>query len=138
MQFGKDKVLRLMIVDDSVEAAEAIVSGLRNSGVAVRPSRPESEEELATLLGNQPPDLVMAAHDAGAVSLEQVMQRIDASGKDLPLLVLFDSIDDARMLQVTELGARGIALRGRTQHIQRQVLSEWSDLEARRALRRLE
>jgi poly(3-hydroxybutyrate) depolymerase len=42
MQFGKDMALRLLIVDDSVEAAEAIVSGLRNAGIAVRPSRPET------------------------------------------------------------------------------------------------
>ena len=33
MQNGTDTALRLMIVDDSVEDAEAIVSALRNAGI---------------------------------------------------------------------------------------------------------
>ena len=42
MAIRQRHVLRLLIVDDSVEAAEAIVSGLRNGGIAVRPSRPRT------------------------------------------------------------------------------------------------
>ena len=61
MPAHNDAVLRLLIVDDSVEAAEAIVSGLRNGGIAVRPSRPEGEDELQALVGGQPIDLVL--HD---------------------------------------------------------------------------
>jgi hypothetical protein len=41
MAIGKDTALRLMLVDDQVNEAEAIVSGLRNAGIAVRPLRPE-------------------------------------------------------------------------------------------------
>ena len=37
MAKSTDNALRLMIIDDSVEDAEAIVSGLRNAGIAVRP-----------------------------------------------------------------------------------------------------
>ncbi|MDQ3617882.1 MAG: EAL domain-containing protein [Pseudomonadota bacterium] len=138
MQFGKDKVLRLLIVDDSVEAAEAIVSGLRNNGIAVRPTRPENEDALTELLGHQPPDLVLASPDAATVPLEQLMQSIHASGKDLPVLILHDSIDDARLLQASQLGARGVLLRGDIDHVQDTVRAEWADLEARRGLRRLE
>ena len=56
MQNAKDITLRLLIVDDSAESAEAIVSTLRNSGIAVRPSRPQSADELNQALG-QPIDL---------------------------------------------------------------------------------
>ncbi|HEY0661506.1 MAG TPA: EAL domain-containing protein [Lysobacter sp.] len=138
MQFGKDMALRLLIVDDSVEAAEAIVSGLRNSGIAVRPFRPEGEDDLATLINSQSPDLVLAARTATSVPLEKVMQLVDATGKDLPVLVLINQLDDARLLQAMELGARGVVLREHMQHIQNVVRAEWIDLEARRALRRLE
>ena len=37
-----DNALRLVIVDGRVEDAEALVSGLRNSGIAVRPVRAAS------------------------------------------------------------------------------------------------
>ncbi|MGO4220766.1 EAL domain-containing protein [Lysobacter sp. TAF61] len=138
MQFGKDTALRLLIVDDSVEAAEAIVSGLRNSGIAVRPSRPENDGELATMIGQHPPDLVLAAREARGVPITKVMQAVDASGKDLPVLMLIDSIDDTRLLEMFTIGARGVILRGHPDHIQSRVRREWADLEARRALRRLE
>jgi len=138
MQFGKDMALRLLIVDDSVEAAEAIVSGLRNAGVAVRPFRPEGEDELASLINGQTPDLVLAARTATTVPLEKVMQLVDATGKDLPVLVLINALDDARLLQAMQLGARGVVLREHMEHIQNVVRAEWIDLEARRALRRLE
>ena len=61
MQIGKDKALRLTVIDDSVEAAEAIVSSLRNAGIAVRPTRPENEDELKALLHSQTPDVIIVA-----------------------------------------------------------------------------
>ena len=84
MELGKDSALRLLLVDDSVEAAEAIVSGLRNSGIAVRPSRPENDEELVALLNDRTFELVLAAHGARIVPVERVMQLVASSGKDLP------------------------------------------------------
>ncbi len=138
MQFGKDAALRLLIVDDSVEAAEAVVSGLRNSGIAVRPSRPEGPDQLAGLIANQSPDLAVVGRDAGLVSAQDVLQQVAASGKDLPVLLLVDGIDAAIVLEAMAMGARGVMLRGRMDHIVATVRTEWADLEARRALRKLE
>ena len=42
----QENALRLLIIDDKVEDAEAIVSGLRNAGIAVRPVRAANAEEL--------------------------------------------------------------------------------------------
>src|SRR5690606_1597237 len=138
MQFGKDMVLRLLIVDDSIEAAEAIVSGLRNGGIAVRPTRPETEEELATAITDQAFDLIMVSQEAKSLTLPQVMQHVDGSGKDLPVIVILDALDNSGLLQALDHGARGVALRSRIDHVQSVVRTEWSDLEVRRALRRLE
>ena len=138
MQFGKDMVLRLLIVDDSIEAAESIVSGLRNGGIAVRPTRPEREEELAAAVTGQVFDLIMVAQEAKAITLTQVMQHVDGSGKDLPVIVILDTLDNNGLLHALDHGARGVALRSRIDHVQNVVRTEWSDLEVRRALRRLE
>ncbi|MFZ5657178.1 MAG: EAL domain-containing response regulator [Pseudomonadota bacterium] len=138
MQFGKDAALRLLIVDDSVEAAEAVVSGLRNSGIAVRPSRPEAEEQLAGLIANQSPDLAVVARNARLVPAQAVLQQVATSGKDLPVLLLVDEIDEAIVLEAMVMGARGLVLRRRMDHIVSTVRAEWADLEARRALRKLE
>jgi multidomain signaling protein FimX len=138
MASNKDSVLRLMIVDDSVEAAEGIVSALRNGGIAVRPTRPETEEELAASINGQPLDLVLAAREAKSLPLTKVAQVVSASGKDLPLLLVVDSADDTAMLLALEHHARGLVLRNRVDHVQASVRSEWADLEARRAQRVLE
>ena len=138
MQLGKEMVLRRLIVDDSVEAAEAIVSGLRNSGIAARPSRPEDEADFLRLLANQPPDFVLIARSATSVPLATAMQHVAASGKDLPVLLLLDSIDDAALVEASNLGVRNVVLRGNMEQIENTVRNEWADLEARRSLRRLE
>ena len=39
MRVKQDSVLRLLVVDDSVEAAEAIVNGLRDRRFRQRPAR---------------------------------------------------------------------------------------------------
>ncbi|GAB3352553.1 EAL domain-containing protein [Lysobacter tyrosinilyticus] len=138
MQFGKDMALRLLLVDDSVEAAEAIVSGLRNAGIAVRPSRPENEDEFQSLIENQPQDLVLVAQNATSVPLSRVMERVDASGKDLPVRVLVNAFNEAELLKMVGMGVRGVVLREHMDHIQHVIQSEWVDLEARRSYRRLE
>jgi CheY-like chemotaxis protein len=80
MQNGTDIALRLMIVDDSVEDAEAIVSALRNAGIAVRPLRPANVEELSAMLAGQTIDLVLADQQSGGLPLDEVLQLVRGSG----------------------------------------------------------
>ncbi|GAA4868578.1 EAL domain-containing response regulator [Luteimonas vadosa] len=138
MAHSQDNALRLMIVDDSVEAAEAIVSGLRNAGIAVRPLRPRSADDLADMVGNQVVDLIMAAQQPGGIPLADVMQHVGNSGKDLPVIAIADTLDEASFTEACAAGVRKIALRHRAPQILAAVREEWSDLEARRATRRLE
>ena len=135
---GTDHALRLMIVDDSVEDAESIVSTLRNAGIAVRPLRPDSAESLAEMLADQAVDLVLAAQGATTVTLLQALELIKASGKDLPVVTVVDRVDDASLTQALAAGVRGIALRHQPQQMLGVVRTEWGDLEARRTLRKLE
>ena len=136
MQNAKDITLRLLIVDDSAESAEAIVSTLRNSGIAVRPSRPQSADELNQALG-QPIDLVLAANSYAIPQL-LLTQQVAASGKDIPMILLTDSIDAQMLLDSAANGIRAIALRQQPDHLLSVVQNEWTDLQARRGLRRIE
>lgn len=137
MQNPNDITLRLVIVDDSGENAEAIVSTLRNSGIAVRPSRPQDAVELGQVLGAQLVDLVLAA-PSQAISLLQVTQQIAASGKDIPLILLADRIEEDALVEAGAHGVRALALRQRPEHLLAVVRDQWVDLQARRGLRRIE
>ena len=138
MHVGKDTTLRLTIVEDSGEDAESIVSALRNGGIAVRPLRPLDGDELAQMVASQPMDLVLASRSAKGLALQQVLSTVDASGKDIPVLVLADAIIEAELLADQAAGARGVILRGRPDHLLQVVRGEWSELETRRAVRRLD
>lgn len=137
MQTGKDITIRLLIVDDSGENAEAIVSTLRNSGIAVRPTRPQNPDELAHALTSQPIDLVLAA-PSQSIPLLLVTQQIAASGKDIPMILLAERIDENELVESVANGIRAIALRQRPEHLLAVVGNEWLDLLARRGLRRIE
>ncbi|MEJ7746488.1 MAG: EAL domain-containing protein [Luteimonas sp.] len=138
MQHRNETMVRVLIIDDSVEDAEAIVSGLRNNGVAVRPSRPEQPDDLAAMLSSQPLDLVMVAQGSKLIPAADVIQQVEASGKDLPVVMLLDKIDKASLLDAFDLGVDNIVVRTHIDHVQTVVRSEFANLEARRSQRRLE
>lgn len=139
MATTKDIALRLIIVTDQVNDAEAMVSRLRNSGIAVRPIRPESLDELAQALAQQQPvDMILADYNCEHMPFEQVAKMVMGCGKDVPLLAVLDGVTDDILENVQALGAQAVALRERPQQFLKNVMTEWNDLDARRSQRRLE
>ena len=133
-----DAVLRLLLVDDRLEDAEQLTSLLRNGGMAVRPQRPDTSEELRNLLQTQSVDLVAAALSATSIPFDSVVREVEASGKDLPVLAVLDTLDEALMLQALKLGARDIVLRSQPAQAQTVVRAEAEFVKTRRAVRTLE
>ena len=138
MSRSQDPALRLMLVDDSVEEAEGIVTGLRNAGIAVRPLRPTTANELANMLLAQQVDLVLAAHLCRMIPLAEVQQHVATSGKDIPLVAVIEDVDTDSFSELLGGGVRALALRHKPLQLLATVRREWADLEARRAQRRLE
>ncbi|WP_101927620.1 MULTISPECIES: EAL domain-containing protein [Luteimonas] len=133
-----DTPLRLLIVDDRVEDAEAVVSGLRNAGIAVRPQRPADVDELETMIGSQSLDLVLAAIASTSLPFARVMQSVAGTGKDVAVIALADTLDESSYVDTLLAGARAVALRHAPQQLLACVREQWADRDARRALRRLE
>lgn len=138
MSKSQDHALRLMLIDDSVEEAEGIVSGLRNAGIAVRPLRPTTPEELSTALQGQAVDLVLAADPCRLLPLADVLHHVSASGKDIPVIAVVERLDEDRFGELLSGAVRALALRHKPAQLLGTVRREWTDLDARRAQRRLE
>jgi len=134
----QDAVIRLLLVEDQLEDAENLISMLRNGGMAIRPQRPESPEDLDTLLSSQSIDMVLAGSDARYIPFAQVAKRVEATGKDIPVLATADTLDEATVLAGIAAGARDVALRSRPEHVRFVVRNEFEALQARRGLRHLE
>ena len=138
MAIGKDTALRLILIDDQANEAEAMVSSLRNAGIAVRPLRPETLEALAQTLSQQPVDLVLAEHASTQLPFNEVAMVVMGCGRDVPLLAVLDGITDDILDSVQEQGANAVVLRSRPQQFLKAVRAEWQDLDARRSQRHLE
>jgi len=134
----QDAVVRLLLVEDQLEDAEFLISQIRNGGMAVRPQRPESEEELVTLLSSQSVDMVLASLNAKYIPFATVTERANATGKDIPVLATIDTLDEASVLAAIASGAKEVVLRSRPEHVQFIVRNEFASLVSRRGVRHIE
>ena len=67
----EDKIINLLIVDDSFDSEEIIVSQLRAAGYTARSTRVEDDEDLLDALKKQIPDLVIYFEGMELISLEE-------------------------------------------------------------------
>jgi len=133
-----DKVLRVLLVEDSVEDAEQVISLLRNAGIAVRPNRVDNAEQLKAALEAGSTDVVLLSPKVKNLGLAETASVVHRSGKDMSLIQLLDTITQDAVLKAMREGARDVALRSMPDHLQTVVLREFENLTARRNLRKME
>ena len=135
---NQDSVVRIVLIDDKIDDAEQSISLLRNGGIAVRPSRPESQKGLESVLANGACDLVLASVTAKSLPFKDVVAAVAASTNDITVVALLDHIDDKTEMVLIANDVRAYALRGQAKSMQFAVRREFGILENRRAVRRLE
>jgi len=134
----QDNVIKLLLIEDSVEEAEQSISMLRNGGIAVRPARAGNAAELESLLTAQTPDLILVNLAAKSLKLADVAAAANKTGKDIAIIAVSSSISEDVIVGAFHDGARALALRNRTDHVQAIVRREYDSLHMRRNVRRLE
>jgi multidomain signaling protein FimX len=133
-----DNIIKLLLIEDSVEEAEQIISILRNGGIAVRPARASNEAELEAALEQQTPDLIIANLDSSELGLAQVAAAASRGGRDVALIAAARGLSEDKIVAAFHDGARGLALRDRPEHMQMIVRREFEALQMRRGVRRME
>src|SRR5689334_1700595 len=118
-----DNIIKLLLIEDSVEEAEQIISILRNGGIAVRPARASNEAELEAALEQQTPDLIIA-NLASELGLAQVSNAASRGGRDVALIATGRELNEDKIVAAFHDGARGLALRDRPDHMQTIVRRE--------------
>ncbi|WP_109125562.1 EAL domain-containing protein [Dyella sp. C11] len=133
-----DQVIKILFIEKSVEDAEQIISLLRNSGIAVRPARATSAEQVTAALDELGPDIVLFDPSVGTLELREVSRMLDGHGRDLSLIALVGQVDNATITELFVNGARSVALRPQPKQLMAVIQREFDALNARRQLRRLE
>ena len=70
----EDKVINLIVVDDSFDSEEKIISTLRTTGYTARSTRVEDDEDLLEAVASQVPDLVIYFEGMELISLSQTIE----------------------------------------------------------------
>ena len=65
----ENQTIRILVIDDRPEDAEALVSGMRNEGLPVRATRPASSDELVKCLAQQTFELVITQQNNATTPL---------------------------------------------------------------------
>ena len=133
----QENVIKLLLIEDTVEEAEQLISTLRNGGIAVRPARAGNAAELETALNSQP-DLILVNLAAKGLKLSDVAVAASHGGKDIAVIAVTAKVDEEVVADAFTGGARAVALRNRPDHVQAIVRREFEALHMRRGVRRLE
>ena len=133
-----DNIIKLLLVDDSVDDAEQTISILRNGGIAVRPARASTDVELEAAFEQQMPDLILVDIGSKNLSIKQVHDLAERGGRDIALIGSGRSLTEDAIVKAFRDGARAMMLRDSHEHVQMIVRREFEALTMRRGVRRLE
>jgi diguanylate cyclase (GGDEF)-like protein/PAS domain S-box-containing protein len=133
-----DSVIKILFIENSVEDAEQIITLLRNAGIAVRPARATTIEQIHAALEELGPDLVLFNPSVKGLPLRGVVQQIDASARDIALIACVTKIDDQVVTEMFQDGVQGVASRSQPKQLLTVIRREFDALNMRRQVRRLE
>jgi len=134
----QDHVVKLLLIEDSLEEAEQLISMLRNGGIALRPTRADSIDSLVAQLEAQTPDIILVNTEAKSLTLSEVSAQAGVGGRDIAVIAVVKQPNEASIVAAFNDGARALALRNRVDHVQSIVKREFESLNMRRGVRRLE
>ncbi|MFY9178347.1 MAG: EAL domain-containing protein [Venatoribacter sp.] len=133
------EILHLLLVTETQNDAENIVSLLRNTGIATRAQQVTSLVHFNELLHEKTWDLLISLPSVGDIHYADVLRQINRLKKDLPVILLTNGIaDTSQQEQYLEHGVAALAAKGSDALLLLNIQRELENLYARRAYRALE
>lgn len=131
------KTIRLLILEDSQNEAERLVSLFRNAGQATRVHRLVSSEDLAEVL-QQTWDLLINAPTSEHLDPSDAIAAIRKQAKDIPIIQLIDGNDSDAITAALAVGAQAALPQGEDEWLLLVANRELNNLEERRSRRSAE
>ena len=131
-------IIKLLLVENSVEEAERLASVLRNAGITVRATHIKNAAELEAQLQAQTPDMIFVNIASTSPKLAEAVQLAHRGGKDIAVIALLDTLSEDDVTHALQAAANAVALRTRNDQFVAVVRREYDSLNLRRSVRRLE
>lgn len=129
-------ILRLLIVDDSLTEADAVINTLRSAGHAVRAGREDDFDAVEKCLAKQSWDLLICRDHLPALAPIEIVNLIKHLGKDLPCVVITDNKNAEK--ELFRSGVQDVILKGDAERLKFVAERELDNLFMRRLGRRNE
>ncbi len=131
------KTIRLLLLEDSQNEAERLVSLFRNAGNATRVHRLTSADDLIQALQHSW-DLLISAPSSEALEVSEAINAIRRHAKDIPVIQLLADNDSDSVTEALMLGAQDALPQGEDERLVLVAKRELANLEERRARRMAE
>ncbi|GAB1256115.1 cyclic di-GMP-binding protein FimX [Aurantivibrio plasticivorans] len=129
---------RLLILNDSRDEAERLISMLQNAGRSTRSQYVENEEVLTKLLQEQAWDLLIGDARATNVPPSSAIKQIKRLKKDVPVILLTDEEGSQPAVEGMKMGAQDVVRIDEDQHLLLVIQRELENHEQRQQKRRSE
>jgi diguanylate cyclase (GGDEF)-like protein/PAS domain S-box-containing protein len=96
--------IRIIVIDDSSNHAVEVSNLLRNAGHAVQAENAEDDEDLITLLKQQPWDLVVAKPELPFLTAHHALDIVSKHQPELPMVVISDNEDPDKVNSLLATG----------------------------------
>jgi two-component system, cell cycle sensor histidine kinase and response regulator CckA len=134
----KRKALSLLIVEDLAEDAELIVEELTRGGYDISFERVQTAAVFKEALARREWDLVISDYDLPAFSGPSALALLQASGLDVPFIMISGTIGEEIAVSALKAGAHDFLVKGRLARLVPAIERERRDVEVRRERARAE
>lgn len=132
------ETLFLLVLEDSQNDAEKLVSLLRNAGLATRAKLVSDEEELDEALSSGNWDLFVARESVADFDLSQACTLIKKNDLYVPLIVISEEYDETKVTDLMKAGAHDVVSSNQDKHLVEVVKREIQHVRDLKRLRRIE
>ena len=85
---SQDSVLKLIIVDDSLNDAEQSVSSLRSLGMAIKSTRVEDADDFIDALASTECDLILCSLESAQLPLADIVTHLNEHRDSVPIIAM--------------------------------------------------
>ena len=133
-----DEPLKILIVEQSHDEANRIISILRSADYRMEAQLASDEEQLQQYLSKRNWDLLIAPIGTESLPAQQIFQCIRRTERDIPVIFISDNYDPATLIEGLRLGAQDVVVKDQDQHLLKVVARSLASVGQRRLCREWE
>ena len=132
------KPLRVLIVEDAEYDALLLADHLQRSGYQVTSQRVETAEAMSAALASDEWDVILADYHLPQFSAPAALRLLQASGRDLPFIIVSGSIGEETAVGALKAGAHDFLVKDNLARLAPAIERELRDAQVRRERSRAE